>query len=85
MVHEPQLRAAVALGWAAAGMKKTSVPISSVFSSPVSISGESYQNAAVSVSEKSRTTSQSRLARANRCSLLLELPTAGFSPITKKP
>ena len=71
--------------WEAPGRKKTSVPIPSVFSSPVSISGESYQKAAVSISAKSRTTSQSRLARAKRCSLLLELPTAGFSPMTKKP
>ncbi len=35
---------------AAAGRKKTSVPTSSGFSSPVSISGPSFQNDAVSIS-----------------------------------
>ena len=70
---------------AAAGRKNTSVPMASVRSSPVSISGASYQNDAVSVSLKSRTTSQSRFAIASRCSFPFADPTAGFSPITKKP
>ena len=68
---------------AAAGRKKTSVPMSSVRSSPVSISGPSFQNVAVSIIEKSRTTSQSRLAMPSRCILPLAEPTAGFSPTTK--
>ena len=45
-------------------MKNTSVPISSGSSSPDSTSGLSYQNAAVSVSTRSRTTSHSRFASA---------------------
>jgi hypothetical protein len=71
--------------WAAAGMKKTSVPISAVFSSPVSISGPSFQNVAVSISTRSRTTSQSSLDRASRCRRPLADPMAGFWPRTKKP
>ena len=47
---------------AAAGKKNTSVAMSSVRSSPVSISGPSFHQVALSISEKSRTTSQSRLA-----------------------
>ena len=70
---------------AAAGRKNTSVPISSVRSSPVSISGPSYQNEALSISWKSRTTSQSSFAIASRCRRELPEPTAGFSPSTKKP
>ena len=70
---------------AAAGRKNTSVGMSSVRSSPVSISGASCQNEAVSISQKSRTTSQSSWARAWRWSLPLADPTAGFSPMTKKP
>ena len=66
-------------------MKKTSVPISSVFSSPVSISGESYQNDALSISWKSRTTSHSSCAIASLCSRAFAEPTAGFSPSRKKP
>jgi hypothetical protein len=69
--------------WAAAGMRNTSVPMSAVVSWPVAISGASYQNEAVSISAKSRTTSQSSLASAIRCSPELALPTAGFSPTTK--
>ena len=65
---------------AAAGRKKISVGISSVFSSPDSISGLSYQKAADSISTTSRTTSQSSFASARRCRLEFELPTAGFSP-----
>ena len=53
--------------WAAAGSRNTSVPMSAVRSSPVSISGALYQNDAVSVSTRSRTTSQSSLAMALRC------------------
>ena len=70
---------------AAAGMKKTSVPISSGRSSPSSISGESCQKAAVSVSWRSRTTSQSSLDRAMRWSLVFAEPTVGFWPTAKNP
>jgi hypothetical protein len=68
---------------AAAGKKNTSVPMSSVRSSPVSISGPSFHQVADSMSEKSRTTSQSRLAMPSRCILLFADPTAGFSPSRK--
>jgi hypothetical protein len=64
----------------AAGRKKISVGISSVRSSPDSISGESYQKAADSISTRSRTTSQSSLAVASRCARELAEPTDGFSP-----
>ena len=69
--------------WAAAGRKKISVPISSVTSSPVSISGPFFQKVADSIICRSRTTSQSRLARPSRCILPLAEPTAGFSPTRK--
>ena len=69
--------------WAAAGRKNTSVPTSAVTSSPVSISGPSSQNVALSISTRSRTTSQSSLASASRCSRLLDDPTAGFWPNRK--
>ena len=65
---------------AAAGRKKTSVGISSVFSSPDSISGLSYQKDAVSISTRSRTTSQSSFASARRFARPFADPTAGFSP-----
>ena len=68
---------------AAAGRKNTSVPMSSVRSSPVSISGPSFHQVALSISEKSRTTSQSSLAMASRCIRPLDEPTAGFSPSRK--
>jgi hypothetical protein len=68
---------------AAAGRKNTSVPMSSVRSSPVSISGPSAQKVADSMREKSRTTNQSRFDSPNRCSLALAEPTAGFSPTRK--
>ena len=68
---------------AAAGMKNTSVPMSPVHSSPDSISGPSFHQVALSMSEKSRTTSQSRFAMPSRCSPPLAEPTAGFSPIRK--
>jgi len=67
----------------AAGRKNTSVPISSVTSSPVSISGPSFQNVADSIICRSRTTSQSRLASPSRCILPFAEPTAGFSPTRK--
>ena len=70
---------------AAAGMKNTSVPMSCVRSSPLSISGPSFQNVADSISEKSRTTSHLRLAMPSRCSLPLAEPTAGFSPSSRYP
>ena len=65
--------------WLAAGSRKTSVPISLVTSSPVSISGPSFQKLAVSISEKSRTTSHFSFAIASRCSFPFEEPTAGFA------
>ncbi len=68
---------------AAAGRKNTSVPMSSVRISPLSISGPSFQNVADSISEKSRTTSQSSLAMPRRCSFPFAEPTAGFSPKRK--
>ena len=68
---------------AAAGMKNTSVLMSSVTISPVSISGPSFHQVALSMSEKSRTTSQSRFAIPSRCIFVLADPTAGFSPISR--
>ncbi len=65
---------------AAAGKKKTSVAMSSVRISPVSISGPSFHHVALSISEKSRTTSQSSLDMPRRCIRLLADPTAGFCP-----
>ena len=69
--------------WAAAGRRKTSVPMSAVTSSPVSISGPSSQKVALSISTRSRTTSQSSSASARRCIRLLDEPTAGFWPKRK--
>ena len=69
--------------WAAAGRKNTSVPMSSVRISPVSISGPSFQNVAVSIMLRSRTTSHSSFARPWRCWRALAVPVAGFSPITR--
>ena len=68
---------------AAAGRKNTSVPMSSVRISPVSISGPSFHQVALSISEKSRTTSQSSLAIPIRCIRPLAEPTAGFWPNRK--
>ena len=65
---------------AAAGRKKTSVPISSGFSSPDSISGPSCQKDADSISTMSRTTSHSSFASPSRCARPFACPTAGFSP-----
>ena len=70
---------------AAAGMKNTSVLMSSVRISPVSISGPFCQNVALSIITRSRTTSQSRLARPIRCIRALAEPTAGFWPNRKYP
>jgi hypothetical protein len=70
---------------AAAGRKKTSVAISSLRISPVSISGPSFHHVALSISEKSRTTSQSSLDIPSRCMLVLAEPTAGFWPNRKYP
>jgi hypothetical protein len=67
----------------AAGTKKTSVPIVSGASSPVSISGASYQKLADSISCRSRTTSHSRLASPRRFMRAFGCPTAGFSPTRK--
>ena len=69
----------------AAGKRKTSVPISSVFKSPRFTSGESYQNDAVSVSTISRTTSHFSFAIARRSSPEFGAATAGFCPITNSP
>src|SRR5438270_5797930 len=69
----------------AAGRRKTSVPISSGFSSPRSTSGESCQKEAVSSSTRSRTTSHFNLASALRSTRELGPATAGFCPITNRP
>ena len=70
---------------AAAGRKNTSVPMSCGRTSPASTSGLSYQNEAVSISDRSRTTSHSRLRSAFRTSVELADPTTGFWPATMKP
>jgi hypothetical protein len=70
---------------AAAGRKNTSVLRSSVRISPVSISGPFCHQVALSVSEKSRITSQSRFARPSRCMRALAEPTAGFWPSSMYP
>ena len=69
--------------WFAAGKRKTSVSISSVTRSPDLISGESFQNVAVSISWKSRTTIHFSLDSAIRCMRPLDCATAGFWPKTK--
>ena len=71
--------------WAAAGIRNTSVWMSSGRSSPDCTSGESRQKVAVSISAMSRTTSHFSLASARRCRPACCEPTAGFWPITKKP
>ncbi len=68
---------------AAAGRKKTSVPISSGRISPVSTSGPSFHQVALSIITMSRTTSQSSFAMPSRCILALAEPTAGFWPNRK--
>jgi hypothetical protein len=67
----------------AAGSRNTSVRHSSGTISPVAISGEFFQNVALSISNRSRTTSQSRLAIPSRCARPLAEPTAGFWPSRK--
>ena len=69
--------------WDAAGKKNTSVRHSSGTISPVSISGASFQNVALSIMARSRTTTQSRFAMPRRCSLPCAEPTAGFWPSRK--
>ncbi len=68
---------------AAAGRKKTSVWMSSVVSSPVAISGPSFQKVADSIIVKSRTTSHLRCDMARRCIRPWADPTAGFWPSRK--
>ena len=69
----------------AAGIRKTSVWMSSVGYSPERTSGPSRQNVAVSSSLRSRTTSHFRWASARRCNPECAEPTAGFWPITNSP
>ena len=71
--------------WEAAGIRKTSVPMSSVRSSPDLTSGASFQNDADSISARSRTTSHFSEASARRCRPACWEPTAGFWPITNMP
>ena len=63
---------------AAAGMRITSVPIEEG-----SAPGAFDQKLAVSVSKRSRTTIQSRRAKALRTSAELVFPAAGFWPSTR--
>ena len=69
----------------AAGNKKTSVGISSVFSSPRVTSGDAYQKEAVSVSTISRTTSHFNFESPRRSIPEFGPATAGFWPMTNKP
>ncbi len=71
--------------WVAAGMRKTSVWMSSVRTSPDLTSGLSYQNDDVSMSRRSRTTSHFMFRSARRMSPPFCEPTAGFCPMTKRP
>ncbi|SKY52725.1 Uncharacterised protein [Mycobacteroides abscessus subsp. abscessus] len=77
-VNEPAFSTCVA-----AGMKKISVPMSSVRNSPEAISGPSFHQVADSIMLRSRTTSHLRWLIARRCCLPLADPTAGFWPSTK--
>ena len=70
---------------AAAGMRKTSVSMSSVRTSPDWISGASRQNVADSISLKSRTTSHFMVRSARRIRPPFWEPIAGFWPIAKRP
>jgi hypothetical protein len=70
---------------AAVGRKNTSVFMSPARISPLSCSGESFQNEPVSVGWKSRTTSQSSFDRARRMSLEFDEPTVGFCPTQNMP
>ena len=67
---------------AAAGKKNTSVPMSSVRSSPVSISGPSCQNVADSISEVAHH-QPLQLGHAEPLQLPVRRPTAGFWPSRK--
>ena len=69
----------------AAGKKNTSVSISSVFSSPRSISAESRQNLAGSVSTISRMTNHFSFAIDFLCKREFGAPTAEFCPIKNIP
>ena len=69
----------------AAGMRNTSVWMSSVRNSPERTSHPSRQNVAVSSSLRSRTTSHLRCASARRWRPECWEPTAGFWPITSSP
>ena len=69
--------------WAAAGRKKTSVAMSLRAHLAGLDLGPSFHHVADSISEKSRTTSQSSLDMPNRCMRLLAEPTAGFWPNRK--
>ena len=77
-VNEPAFSTCVA-----AGRKNTSVAMSSVRSSPDSISGPSFHQVAVSIMLRSRTTSHLRCDIAIRAWRPLADPTAGFWPRTK--
>ena len=66
-------------GEAAAGMKKTSVLISAGRGA----FGSLFQKTALSISNQSRTTSQSRLRRPARCNPALGPPPPGFWPNRK--
>ena len=69
--------------WLAAGMKNTSVAMSSVRSSPEAISGPSFHQVADSIMLRSRTTSHFRWDMPSRCWRPLADPTAGFWPSRK--
>ena len=69
----------------AAGIRKTSVLMVLGSSFPLLTSGESRQKVAVSISNKSRTTSQSRCPSPSRMYPVSMPPTAGFCPITNIP
>jgi hypothetical protein len=72
--------------WLAAGIRNTSVWMSSVRSSPSRTSGASLvQKRADSISARSRTTTHFIVASARRISPACIEPTAGFSPIRKMP
>jgi hypothetical protein len=69
----------------AAGRRNTSVWMSSVRISPLRTSGPSFQNRALSISPKSRTTSHLSFDIARRCRPACIDPAAGFWPMRKNP
>ena len=69
----------------AAGIRKTSVAMSSGRTSPEATSGESFQNEAVSISARSRTTSHFMWRSARRMRPPFCEPIAGFWPMTNSP